>query len=157
MTTHRIAPTVAEDIPGLQRVLEDTGLFPPDLLPEMFAPARDGDPSAFWLTCHLGSEPVGLCYTRAEEMADGTWNMLALGVASAHRRSGLGAALVAAAEERLREQGQRMLLVDTSGTDDFAAARAFYEGIGYAQEARIRDFWAPGDDKITFRKSLTTG
>jgi hypothetical protein len=47
------------------------------------------------------------------------------------------------------------LLVETSGSEDFAGTRAFYNSIGYTQEARIRDFYQGGDDKIVFRKDLS--
>ena len=46
------------------------------------------------------------------------------------------------------------MIVDTSGTDDFAMTRKFYSQNGYEEEARIRDFWADGDDKVIFRKAL---
>jgi len=82
--------------------------------------------------------------------------MLALAVHPHVQGKGYGAALVRAAEAHLREAGHRILIVDTSGTDDFAQTRAFYAHLGYAEEARIRDFWADGDDKVTFRKALST-
>ncbi|MEM6358259.1 MAG: GNAT family N-acetyltransferase, partial [Pseudomonadota bacterium] len=66
----------------------------------------------------------------------------------------LGTALVQAAESYLKDKGQRILIVDTSGTDDFALTRKFYAQNGYDEEARIRDFWAEGDDKVIFRKAL---
>lgn len=58
------------------------------------------------------------------------------------------------AEAHLQSLGQRLLIVDTSGTDDFALTRQFYATSGYEEEARIRDFWGEGDDKVIFRKSL---
>jgi ribosomal protein S18 acetylase RimI-like enzyme len=58
------------------------------------------------------------------------------------------------AEERLKQMGQRLIIVDTSGLQAFAAARSFYGRCGYEQVARIADFWAEGDDKLTFRKAL---
>ena len=61
---------------------------------------------------------------------------------------------MAAAEQHLRSKGQRNLIVDTSGTDDFALTRRFYAQNGYEEEAPIRDFWAAGDDKVIFRKAL---
>ena len=154
MTKPIIKPTSSEDIAGLTAVLDGTGLFPSEMLPEMLAPSLAGETEAFWLTCHYDGEAVGLCYTVPEELADGTWNMLALAVRPDLQGNGLGAALVAAAEQRLTEMGQRILLVDTSGTDGFALTRSFYAKIGYEEEARIRDFWADGDDKVIFRKAL---
>lgn len=149
-----ITATTKDDIPALQIVVDRTELFPSEMLPEMLAPALAGETKAFWLTCHVDGSPVGFCYTVPEELADGTWNMLALAVHPEFQGSGRGTALVEAAEQHLRSQGQRILLVDTSSTDGFALTRRFYEQNGYEEEARIRDFWSAGDHKVIFRKAL---
>lgn len=154
MTIPIIKPTSANDIAGLQAVLDGTELFPREMLPDLLAPSLAGETEAFWLTCHSNGEAVGLCYTVPEDFADGTWNMLALGVRPDLQGKRFGATLVAAAERHLKDKGQRILIVDTSGTDDFALTRKFYAQNGYEEEARIRDFWADGDDKVIFRKAL---
>jgi len=154
MTKATIKPTTKDDIPALQAVLDQIELFPGEMLPDMLAPTFAGETEAFWLTCHFDGTAVGLCYTVPEELADGTWNMLALAVRPDLHGKGLGTALVDAAERHLKSKGQRILVVDTSGTDDFASARKFYIRNGYEEEARIRDFWAAGDDKVVFRKAL---
>lgn len=154
MTNFTIRPTSSDDIPGLNLVLDGTGLFPSEMLPDMLAPALAGETGAFWLTCHHDGKAVGLCYTVPEELADGTWNMLALAVRPDLQGKRLGTELVGAVEQHLKDRGQRILIVETSGTDDFALTRRFYTGNGYEEEARIRDFWADGDDKVIFRKAL---
>ncbi|WP_425045078.1 GNAT family N-acetyltransferase [Primorskyibacter sp. S87] len=154
MTSPIIKQTTSEDIPNLQRVLDGTELFPSEMLPDMLAPALSGETDAFWLTCHCDGEAVGLCYTVPEDLADRTWNMLALAVRPDMQGKRLGAALVSAAEQYLKDKGQRILIVDTSGTDGFALTRKFYAQNGHDEEARIRDFWAEGDDKVIFRKAL---
>jgi ribosomal protein S18 acetylase RimI-like enzyme len=154
MTEPSITPTTKEDIDGLKTVLDETGLFPGDMLADMLAPSLAGETNALWLTCHLGGDTVGFSYTAPEELADGTWNMLALAVRPDVQGRGVGTALVAATEAHLKASGQRILVVDTSGTSDFALARRFYARNGYDEEARVRDFWAPGDDKVIFRKAF---
>ena len=154
MITPIIKPTTSNDIAALAAVLVETQLFQGEMLPEMLAPALAGETEAFWLTCHHDGQAVGLCYTAPEKLADRTWNMLALAVLPGLQGNGLGAALVRAAEQHLKERGQRLLIVDTSGTEDFTLTRKFYAKNGYVAEARIRDFWADGDDKVTFRKAL---
>lgn len=149
-----IQPTAPDDIEGLQEVLDDTGLFPSEMLPDMLSPAFAGDTAAVWLTCHADGKPAGFCYTEPEEMTEGTWNMRALAVHPSLQGQGLGSALVTAAEENLKENGHRLMIVDTSGTEDFVQTRRFYAQNGFEEEARIRDFWAAGDDKIIFRKAL---
>lgn len=42
----------------------------------------------------------------------------------------------------------------TSGLASFERTRAFYRKCGYDEEARIRDFYRAGDDKIVYRKAL---
>lgn len=154
MTHPKITPTTQDDIPGLQVVLDRTALFPAEMLPELLAPALTGEDAALWLTCHLDGAPVGLCYSEPEALTDGTWNMRALAVRPDLQGQGLGSALVEAAENHLRDKRQRILIVDTSGSDGFALTRKFYAQNGYGEEARIRDFWSPGDDKVIYRKAL---
>ncbi|PJI92072.1 N-acetylglutamate synthase-like GNAT family acetyltransferase [Yoonia maricola] len=154
MTNPMIKATSSDDIPGLRTVLDGTELFPSEMLADMLAPALAGETDAFWLTCHHDGEAVGLCYTVPEDLTDRTWNMLALAVRPDLQGKRMGAALVQAAEQHLKDKAQRILIVDTSGTDDFALTRKFYAQNGYEEEARIRDFWAEGDDKVIFRKAL---
>lgn len=154
MTQQEITATTAADIPALQSVLATTGLFPAAMLPDMLAPALSGATSDIWLSHHVDGAAIGFCYTRAEEMTEGVWNMVALAVHPSHQGKGTGAALVAATEQRLRDIGARLLIVDTSGTEAFEATRRFYRHNGYEEEGRIRDFWAAGDDKVIFRKPL---
>ncbi len=149
-----IKATASEDVSALQNVLEATQLFPAEMLPDMLAPALAGEAEAMWLTCHHEGAAIGFCFTTPEELTDGTCNMRALAVHPDVQGRQFGAALVAATEDRLRKDGYRVLIVDTSGTDDFARIRAFYAKNGYEEEARIRDFWAAGDDKVIFRKAL---
>jgi ribosomal protein S18 acetylase RimI-like enzyme len=151
----KIRPTQQHDLSALQLVLDGTALFPGDLLPAMISGFLSGaESSEIWLTCELEGTATGFCYAIPEMAAEGTWNMLAIAVLPAVQRLGHGGALVARLEAMLRERGQRILIVDTSGTDAFARTREFYRKNGYTEEARIRDFWADGDDKIVFWKAL---
>lgn len=142
------------DVPALQIVVRETELFPAALLPDMLEAALSGDERALWLALAFEGKPVGLCYAAEEDLAPGAWNMRALAVRPALQGRGFGRALVAQAEAALAADAGRVLLVDTSSTAKFAPARAFYAQNGYVEEARIRDFWGEGDDKVTFRKAL---
>lgn len=64
---------------------------------------------------------------------------------------------IKANESMLTARGEgvaRTLIVETSSTDQYADTRRFYAGLGYDEEARIRSFYGPDDDKIVFWKSL---
>ncbi len=151
-----IRHATAEDLPALQEIVAATEMFPPEMLPDMIAGFLDGASDEIW---HVhATDPdgdvTGFSYTRAEPLTEGTWNMLALAVHPARQSTGVGRRLTEAVEAQLRANGARVLIVDTSGSDNFAGARSFYGRCGYTEEARIRDYWAAGDDKVTFRKLL---
>ena len=113
-----------------------------------------GDAAEIWLSCEVDGVAVGFCYAVPEELAEGTWNMLALAVLPSQQKQKCGTQIVAALEAMLRERQARIVIADTSGTEAFARVRRFYQKNGYAEEARVRDFWAAGDDKIVFWKAL---
>lgn len=151
----KIRATESEDLPALQEVLDGTELFPSQMLPEMIDGfLSNATTTELWLTCELDGKAVGFCYAAPEQLAEGTINMLAIAVLPSIQGRGVGRALVLKLESLLSERGQRIMIADTSGTDAFSQTREFYRKNGYTEEARIRDFWAPGDDKVVFWKSL---
>lgn len=97
---------------------------------------------------------LGVAYYQPEHGADAVYDLTMIAVAPAHQGQGRGAALLRHVEEDLRGRGQRLLLVDTSASPQYDLTRAFYRRCGYDEEARIRDYWADGDDLVVFRKAL---
>lgn len=153
--TMAIRPTTGGDGAALKGVVDATQLFPSDMLDAMIAPFLSASGvEDLWLTALDAGEPIGFCYAAPEAMTDRVWNLAAIAIHPQHQGRGFGAALLAALESALRARGARLMIVDTSGQAAFAPTRAFYRKNGYAEEARIRDFWAEGDDKITFWKPL---
>jgi hypothetical protein len=47
--------------------------------------------------------------------------------------------------------------METAGAEDFEYVRDFYRKSGYAEEARIRDFYMAGVDKVIYLKFLQLG
>ncbi|GAC1412447.1 MAG: GNAT family N-acetyltransferase [Mycobacterium sp.] len=101
---------------------------------------------------------VGTAYYAPEPFADRMWNLYFIAVMPDGHRAGTGSALITHVEGDLRRRGEdvaRVLIVETSSLDGYDDARAFYRRHGYDEEARIRDFYGPGDDKVVFWKALT--
>ncbi|MFB2976363.1 GNAT family N-acetyltransferase [Microseira sp. BLCC-F43] len=153
-----IRPTTPDDTAALIALAEAIGFAPNEieelreLLAGYFAGSLGRD--HFWVTDDDGGL-VGVAYYAPERMTDGTWNLYLIAVRPDLQGQGRGSALLGYVEQTLRAQGDRLLLVETSGLPDFERTRAFYRKCGYEQEARIRDFYKAGDDKIVYRKALT--
>jgi ribosomal protein S18 acetylase RimI-like enzyme len=67
---------------------------------------------------------------------------------------GVGALLLDAVERQVVADGGHRLWIDTSGRDAYAPARRFYSKQGYAEAARLPDFYRDGDAKVIFVKRL---
>ncbi len=141
-------------MPMLKSVIDGTGLFPSYMLDGMLASYLRGEGGdEIWLTDD-DSGPVALAYCAPERMTLGTWNLYLIAVHPDRQGQGRGTALLLHVEQVLAERGERVLLVETSGLPAFERTRAFYRRCGYDVEARIRDFYQAGEDKIIFRKAL---
>ena len=66
--------------------------------------------------------------------------------------AGGGTTLLSEVERRLHDVNARMLVVETSSRSGYEATRRFYERRGYHEAARVRDFYAPSDDRIIYLK-----
>jgi ribosomal protein S18 acetylase RimI-like enzyme len=71
--------------------------------------------------------------------------------------SGVGSELLEDVEGRLRADGGRLVVVETSSRADYQPTRKFYESRGYDRTATIPGYYAPGDDLVIYTKELTTG
>ena len=84
----------------------------------------------------------------------GTYDIYWIAVAPECQRLGFGRRLLAHAEDRIRRLGGRMVIIETSGRPIYEPTRGFYFKCGYRESGRIRDFYAPGDDKVIFSKPV---
>jgi ribosomal protein S18 acetylase RimI-like enzyme len=151
-----IRPTMPADTHALMALAEASGLFEPSQtaeLAQMLAEHFAGDSPDYWLTDE-DQVPVGVAYVAPERMTEGTWNLYLIAVHPDRQRQGRGKKLLEYVERLLIDRGERVLLVETAGTKDFEYVRAFYRKSGYAEEARIRDFYTAGVDKVIYLKFL---
>ncbi|MEO0681657.1 MAG: GNAT family N-acetyltransferase, partial [Pseudomonadota bacterium] len=135
--TFDITPATSRDIAALAAIVEETGLFPPEMLPDLLA-----SPDAQWRAARQDGALLGFAFAALEAMTDTAWNLRALGVRSSARRQGAALALLAEVEAALAGLGARVLVIDTADGEGFAPARALYLGAGYAEQPAIPAFWS---------------
>jgi len=85
---------------------------------------------------------------------DRTFDLYWIAVDRAAQGTGCGTVLLSEVERRLEALHARMLVVETSSRSDYTATRGFYLRRGYVEAARVREFYAPEDDRIILTKRL---
>ena len=86
--------------------------------------------------------------------SDGTYDLYWLAVDPEAQGCGVGRALVRDVEQLLVARQARLLAVETSSRESYARSREFYARCGYTEAARVRDFYAPADDRIILTTRL---
>ena len=161
MTDANIRVAGSADLERIKEIAVAAGMFSDEevvFFDEMFAGALDGSLEGHqWIVAEVETGIIGAAQFAPEPFADRMWNLYFLAVdPSAHGR-GIGTALMGHVEAELGSRGEgvaRTLIVETSSTDEYAGARSFYAGLGYGEEATIREFYGPEDHKVVFWKQL---
>ena len=83
-----------------------------------------------------------------------SWDLYWIAVLAENQGHGLGGRLLAEVEKDVQRWGGTALYVDTSSRPDYEPTRGFYLKHGYEEAARLPGFYAPGDDKVVYRKIL---
>ena len=108
------------------------------------------------LVCEIDSAIVGFLSLRSNTSA--TAEIHSMGVLSAHHRSGIGKALVIAAEAHARGSGHAFLSVKTLSAKHpdphYATTRVFYEGVGFLPFEELPLFWREDIPCLVLVKAL---
>jgi GNAT superfamily N-acetyltransferase len=150
---------VATDRSAIESLAVGTGFFHPaevevavELVDERLA---RGPASGYeFLLAELDSEVIGYACYGPIACTIGSYDLFWIAVDTRYQRHGLGRLLMRAVESEVTRLGGRRIYVDTSGKPQYEPTRAFYERNGYVCEARLVDFYAPGDDRVIFVNTL---
>ena len=155
----------SSDLPSVEQVAEETGMFLGDELQSFVQELRshlqateitDSKSHATLVVVTDGEDPeapiVGAAYFASEVMAQGVMNLLFIGVLLEARKKGFGHNLLNYFEEAIQNSGARLAIIETASDEMFAPAWALYEKAGYERHARVQDYYDDGLDKLIFWK-----
>lgn len=152
-----IRPMTAADKPTIMKTLRTLPEFTPEevvVAEEVIDSYLQKSPGSGYhiFVAEAASSVAGyVCYGPAS-MTEGTWDMYWLAVDAERQGQGIGRSLMAFAEERIRENDGRLIIIETSGRPQYDKTRRFHESQGYTEVGRIADFYSPGDDKLFLEK-----
>jgi ribosomal protein S18 acetylase RimI-like enzyme len=154
-----IRPADPADTPDLLALTAATGFFKPmevatleEVLADYFLMNEAAGDRCFVL--EEDGVRLGFVYHAAEPMTENTWSLWWIVVRPATQGKGVGSTLLRFVEDDVRAKGARVLFIETSGLPKYESTCRFYRKHGYEQEARLRDYYAAGDDMLVFRKAL---
>jgi ribosomal protein S18 acetylase RimI-like enzyme len=147
----------AGDLPELERILVATGAFTPaevavamELLEIVIHQLEQRDYEV--AVAAIMDRVAGYVLFGPVPATAGNFDLYWIAVDPAAQGSGVGQRLMEHVEEQVRRRGGRMVCLETSSQGGYSRTRSFYEKAGYALESRIRDFYKPGDDRLTYVK-----
>ncbi len=147
-----------EDKPAIMQILCATPEFKPSevVVAEEVLDCYLNDPSAgyFTLVAETGTIIAGYVCFGVTPLTEGTWDIYWIAVAREMRGKGIGATLLTAAEDKIKQLEGRLIFAETSSIPEYEKTRRFYQSQGYQVVAQIADFYVPGDDKVIFQKRL---
>jgi GNAT superfamily N-acetyltransferase len=139
---------------------DDTGIFKTGEAQDLLGGVLDAyyagllEPGHEVFVATVADSICGWVYFSPSFKADGIWDLWWIGVAPSAQKKGIGSELLAFVENFVRDQNARLLIIETSSTLAFEPVRQFYVRKGYLNCGTIPDFYAEGDDKVTFAKKL---
>jgi ribosomal protein S18 acetylase RimI-like enzyme len=84
----------------------------------------------------------------------GSYDLYWVAVDPELRRQGLGRLLMDWSEAAIAQRNGRKIYIETSSRPLYDPTNAFYVSCGYTEIGRFPDFYAPGDAKVTYEKTL---
>jgi acetoin utilization deacetylase AcuC-like enzyme/GNAT superfamily N-acetyltransferase len=150
---------MAEDVGRVRSLVASTGMFSTsevDIAGELVTERlTKGIRSGYhFVLAERGASLVAYACYGPIEGTQGSFDLYWIAVAPEEQRKGLGAQVYARAEAAMRKAGAKHIYADTSSSDRYAPTRGFYQQMGFVEEARLPDFYAPGDGKVIYVKSI---
>ena len=115
----------------------------------------DADGSGYYfLSYRDGDRVLGFAAWGPRSLSERGYDLYWIATRPEAQRRGVARALLAAIETRVRERGGGWIVIETSDTPTYAAARGFYERCGYARALFLPDFYRAGDGLMAFAKQV---
>lgn len=105
--------------------------------------------------CRDGEMVLGYYCVGPTPATESTYDLYWIATATAMQGKGVGRALIAHAEQLICSRGGRLVVAETSSRPQYDKTRSFYHICGYAELARIKGYYRPGDDLVVFGKYLS--
>ncbi|WP_071778301.1 GNAT family N-acetyltransferase [Cyanobium sp. PCC 7001] len=157
-----ITPIQASERQDLLDLAVRTGLFSPSdaegllggVLDTLSAQELPEGHAAVACRASTGEKALGWSYFAPDPYAEGVLNVWWIGADPPQHGRGVGSALLSHVETEASKAGARVVVIETSDQPPLTRAREFYVKRGYRERGRVPDFYAVGEAKVIFSRTL---
>lgn len=156
----KIRPITKQDRQPVLEVIHSTGMFTKEeeqvaneVIDVCLTKLNQQDYVVVVIENEQGAIVGYMCYGPTP-MTEGVVDLYWMAVHPGKHRQGYGKALIQWLEKDVQAKKGRLIVIETSSRDMYATTRNFYQRLGYVKNARIRDFYCPGDDLLIYCKYL---
>lgn len=148
--------TKQNDIQNVKEIVESTGFFydfeVPIAVELVESNLNEGDKDYSFIFVDIDDKAVAYsCYGESTGTIGG-YDLYWIVTHNDYRGLGIGKQLLEKTHDKIIERKGRYVIAETSSTEKYTPTRYFYEKNGYANEATIKDFYLPNDDKVFYIK-----
>ncbi len=147
-----------EDKEKLIEIVERTNTFTElekEIATEMIEMANsDSDTFYDIFVYEDNGEILGYHCTGRRALSDGAYDLYWIVVAPEYQDNSVGRKLLKHAEDFVKEQNGRWILIETSSKEELLPTRKFYLRNNYTIISEIKDFYSVGESMILFGKYL---
>ncbi|MFA5443850.1 MAG: GNAT family N-acetyltransferase [Bacteroidales bacterium] len=149
-----------QDLSELTAIMESTGLFygfEIEVALEVLQSFLDhGETSGYYCIVALENEVcAGYAVYGPTPCTLSGWDIYWMAVRKELQGKGLGSGLIKRAEQNIALQGGTAVWIETSGRSAYLPTRKFYEKHQYQKMAELPGFYAPGDSKVIYGKTIS--
>ena len=157
----KIRKMIAQDRDVIFDIISKTDMFTQaeiDVAMELidiFLTKKEQQDYHIYVAENKGKEVVGYVCYGPTPATEGTFDLYWIAVSPTMQGKGIGKELLSFTENYVLRQKGRLIIIETSSQPKYQPTLQFYIKNKYVIEARIKDFYRRGDDRLIFVKRLT--
>ena len=153
------ASVLSADVAAVRQLVHDSGFFNHaecNIAAELVSEYLQKGLSSGYQFFFLETDKQLLAYScyGAIDGTQSSYDLYWIVVAPDKQGQGLGQQLLQQTEQAILVAGGQRIYIETSSRAQYQPTRQFYKKAGYLQVASLTDFYARGDDKVIYCKSL---
>ncbi len=153
-----VRPLRGDDREAVKKILEENDLFTPAEIAcaleqvDIYINQPEQQDYRLMVVENEEGQVAGFISYGPTPLTEGTYDLYWIAVSPRDQRKGFGRTLIRWLEDKVRQAGGRIILIETSSQPKYEATRNFYKKMGYSEVARVVDFYRPGDDRLIYAK-----